>query len=648
MTSPFPDDQFEVNLAPTVMSATKAAGAIPSSSGPWSPSSAASEDTEATLPTAASASAVGVGLRSEEEALAAALHANEDIRFATYRTSAKLRALQKQTHLHHIDIWNVIEAFRETGWHTMDPSAKIGEDDVGALIKALYDALQKRLPPSATAGAAAGENAAEGGSSGGSCSGSGGGGNGQGQGAVLKSKSTLLKAFLWQALSRPQHQPGGSHIKMRTAKTALATLCTGKLMDKLRYVFSQVSDSNGHLVHSKFAQFLRDIMKIPAAVGEFTDGGSSVNEVVFDPSEKINVNDFLETMMSDPGPQCLSWLLVLHRIINSEGVFHSVSCGNCLLQGFHGLRYKSDRSNYHLCQNCFWRGKIGADHLDDVFKEFNSFKSSSSGRASFKKNLQCIPSGGDKRTRLPHFPDAPEKPLDLSNMVPPPMTARNGFARGDSGSGSQGLYRPTTYAAVDAQDEFFGMQPDPYASLGSVGAGGDEHSLIAQYANQLAYPNPGGESGEAAGASMSSWKDSRSRSAGSTSSRGTGDAQAAEPGRRALQHSRQIVHDLEKRNREIMRDINQLRQSHSLEMDERASNPDSVMSELHHLRSHKDVLEERLQELHETRQALMHELGELMKLLQLQAPHNDQAQQAQQQGPQFYHANAGAADGRLQ
>ena len=627
------------------MSATTAAAEIPPSSGPWSPSSAASEDTEATLPTAASASAVGVGLRKEEEALAAALHANEDIRFATYRTSAKLRALQKQTHLNHIDIWNVIEAFRETGWHTVDPSARIGEEDVGALIKSLYDALQKRLPPSATATTDTAENAAEGGSSGGSCSGSGGGGgNAQGQGAVLKSKSTLLKTFLWQALSRSQHHPGGNHVKMRTAKTALATLCTGKLMDKLRYVFSQVSDSNGHLVHSKFTQFLRDIMKIPAAVGEFTDGGSFVNEVIFNPSEKINVNDFLETMMSDPGPQCLSWLLVLHRIINSEGVFHSLSCGNCLLQGFHGLRYKSDRSNYHLCQNCFWRGKIGVDHLDDVFKEFNAFKSSSSGRASFRKNLQCIPSGAsEKRPRLPHFPNAPEKPLDLSNMVPPPMTARNGYPRGEGASSSQGLYRQP-YA--DPQEDFFGMQPDPYASLGSVGAGGggdDEHSLIAQYANQLAYTSGG--SAEAAAAS--GWKDSRSRSAGSTSSRGTGDQ---EPGRRALQHSRQIVHDLEKRNREIMRDINQLRQSHSLELDEQASNPDSVMSELHHLRSHKDILEERLQELHETRQALMHELGELMKLLQLQAPQNDAAGVAQaqaihhQQQPHFYHANAGAAD----
>ncbi len=32
-----------------------------------------------------------------------------------------------------------------------------------------------------------------------------------------------------------------------------------------------------------------------------------------DSMHQVNVNDFLETMMSDPGPHCVSWLIVLHR-----------------------------------------------------------------------------------------------------------------------------------------------------------------------------------------------------------------------------------------------------------------------------------------------------------------------------------------------
>jgi len=41
-------------------------------------------------------------------------------------------------------------------------------------------------------------------------------------------------------------------LRVRTLKTLLATLCAGKLMDKLRYIFSQLADANGHLVHSRF------------------------------------------------------------------------------------------------------------------------------------------------------------------------------------------------------------------------------------------------------------------------------------------------------------------------------------------------------------------------------------------------------------
>ena len=44
----------------------------------------------------------------------------EEIRFASYRTAAKLRALQHRTGLVHIDIWNMIEAFRENGLNTME------------------------------------------------------------------------------------------------------------------------------------------------------------------------------------------------------------------------------------------------------------------------------------------------------------------------------------------------------------------------------------------------------------------------------------------------------------------------------------------------------------------------------------------------
>ena len=65
----------------------------------------------------------------------------------------------------------------------------------------------------------------------------------------------------------------------------------------------------------RFTHYLKDIMKLPAAVGErhtFNVKEDSRN-LIFTEGSKVTVNEFLETMMSDPGPQCVSWLLVLHR-----------------------------------------------------------------------------------------------------------------------------------------------------------------------------------------------------------------------------------------------------------------------------------------------------------------------------------------------
>ena len=56
---------------------------------------------------------------------------------------------------------------------------------------------------------------------------------------------------------------GDGSIKVRTLKTALAVLCSGKLMDKLRYIFSLLADNHGHLIHEKYALFVKDVTCVP-------------------------------------------------------------------------------------------------------------------------------------------------------------------------------------------------------------------------------------------------------------------------------------------------------------------------------------------------------------------------------------------------
>ena len=70
----------------------------------------------------------------------------DEIRFASYRTAAKLRLLQKRTGLVHIDIWNMIEAFRENGLTRADSEQLVQRPKIEALVGSLYSSLAKRLP----------------------------------------------------------------------------------------------------------------------------------------------------------------------------------------------------------------------------------------------------------------------------------------------------------------------------------------------------------------------------------------------------------------------------------------------------------------------------------------------------------------------
>lgn len=72
----------------------------------------------------------------------------DDIRFSSYRLAAKLRLLQRRTGLVLLDVWNVIEAFRENGLNNVaEIDMSISKSKLEALLSSMYGALAKRLPP---------------------------------------------------------------------------------------------------------------------------------------------------------------------------------------------------------------------------------------------------------------------------------------------------------------------------------------------------------------------------------------------------------------------------------------------------------------------------------------------------------------------
>uniref|UniRef100_A0A3P8Z158 Dystrobrevin n=2 Tax=Esox lucius TaxID=8010 RepID=A0A3P8Z158_ESOLU len=476
----------------------------------------------------------------------------DSIRLSTYRTACKLRFVQKKCNLHLVDIWNVIEAFRENGLNTMDLNTEFTVARLEAILSTIYYQLNKRMPTTH-------------------------------QINVEQSISLLLNFLL--AAYDPESL---GKISVFVVKMALATICGGKILDKLRYIFSQISEPGGIMVYSQFDLFLREVLKLPMTVFEGPSFGytEQATRSCFAQQKKVSLNMFLDTLMSDPPPQCLVWLPLMHRLANVENVFHPVECSYCHSESMMGFRYRCQPChNYQLCQDCFWRGHASGSHSNQhQMKEYTSWKSPAKKLSNaLSKSLSCASS---REPLHPMFPDMPEKPLNLAHIVPPrPMNSTNDFMLSHS--------MPTS--------------GNPYSTKHLLESGShqdEEHSLIARYAARLA---------------------SDAAAAQAQQQRVPNDISFSLD---ANKQQRQLIAELESKNREILQEIQRLRVQH-----EQASQPPTVtaqqnptlLAELRLLRQRKDELEQRMSALQESRRELMVQLEQLMLLLKTQGPGSPRA-----------------------
>uniref|UniRef100_A0A8C1FZL3 Dystrobrevin n=1 Tax=Cyprinus carpio carpio TaxID=630221 RepID=A0A8C1FZL3_CYPCA len=443
----------------------------------------------------------------------------DSIRLSTYRTACKLRFIQKRCNLHLVDIWNIIEVFRENRLNSMDLNTEFSVSHLQAILSTIYYQLNKRLPTTH-------------------------------QINVDQSISYLLNFLLAYdfSLRVERKKKGMGKMSVFVVKMALAALCGGKILDKLRYVFSQISDPNGVMIYSQFDQFLREVLKLPMTVFEGPSFGytEQSTRTCFPQEKKVSLNVFLDTFMSDPPPQCLVWLPLMHRLANVENVFHPVECSYCHSQSMMGFRYRCQQcDNYQLCQECFWRGHASGSHSNQhQMKEYMSWKSPAKKLSdALGKSLSCATS---REPSYPVFSDTPEKPLNFTHVGPPrPMTSGNEYMLSHSMPSSGNPYSSKTVPA--------------------------DISLCLDSNKQ----------------------------------------------------QRQLIAELENKNKEILQEIQRLRQQHEEAsqppLDKNQQNP-TLLAELRLLRQRKEELEQRMSALQESRRELMVQLEQLMLLLKNQGP----------------------------
>ncbi|KAL6087880.1 hypothetical protein STEG23_014383, partial [Scotinomys teguina] len=521
------------------------------------------------------------------------------IRLSTYRTACKLRFVQKKCNLHLVDIWNVIEALRENALNNLDPNIELNVARLEAVLSTIFYQLNKRMPTTH-------------------------------QIHVEQSISLLLN-FLLAAFDPEGH----GKISVFAVKMALATLCGGKIMDKLRYIFSMISDSSGVMVYGRYDQFLREVLKLPTAVFEGPSFGYTEQSArsCFSQQKKVTLNGFLDTLMSDPPPQCLVWLPLLHRLANVENVFHPVECSYCHSESMMGFRYRCQQChNYQLCQDCFWRGHAGGSHSNQhQMKEYTSWKSPAKKLTNaLSKSLSCASS---REPLHPMFPDQPEKPLNLAHIVPPrPVTSMNDtlFSHSVPSSGSPFITRssPPKDSEVE-QDKMLARAAPAFLkgkgiqySLNVADRLADEHVLIGLYVNML-------RSSPSCMLESSNRLDEEHRLIARYAARLAAESSSSQPAQQrsapdisftidANKQQRQLIAELENKNREILQEIQRLRLEHeqaSQPTPEKAQQNPTLLAELRLLRQRKDELEQRMSALQESRRELMVQLEGLMKLL---------------------------------
>ncbi|XP_035384707.1 dystrobrevin, beta a isoform X6 [Electrophorus electricus] len=486
------------------------------------------------------------------------------IRLSAYRTACKLRFVQKRCNVHLVDVWNMIEAFRDNGLNTLDHGTELSISRLETIVSSVFHQLNKRLPTTHQIG--------------------------------VQQSINLLLSFLVTA----HDGEARGKLTVFSLKVMLTIMCGGKMVDKLRYVFSQISDSHGAMIASKFDHFLKEGLKVPAAVCEGPAFGYTEHtaQSCFSQQKKVTLNTFLDTMMTDTPPQCLVWLPLMHRLADVENVFHPVSCSYCHSEGMMGFRYRCQQCfSYQLCQNCFWRGHANGNHSEQhQMKEHSSWKSPAKKLShAISKSFGCVPSCEPPR---PIYPENPEKPLDLSNIVPPRPDPNTNNSPPPLSADPGPVKRVQGIAAAQRMNEEHALiaayvnklQTSPRA-LDSPSRMDEEHRLIARYTSRLA-------------------------------SEPSNTARPAPLSFNASKQQRQLIAELENKNREILQEIQRLRLEHeqaSQPTPEKAQQNPTLLAELRLLRQRKDELEQRMSSLQESRRELMVQLEGLMKLLKAQA-----------------------------
>eukprot|EP00795_Rhopilema_esculentum_P006901 gene6901-12512_t len=283
----------------------------------------------------------------------------------------------------------MIEAFRENGLNTLEYNAEIDEARLECIVASVFYALYKRLPSSND----------------------------------IDVENNIVSLTQWIMHAYDRNNSG--RIRVISIKTALTMLCNGRLVDKMRYIFTQISESSGILNVSRFEFYLRELLTLPAAVGEepnfsYEEGGY---QEFFKPSgmmdpNSANLEQFLQSMIAERASGTLFWVHMLHKLMRA---YADTSVWNVIIITY--VRTVSGgKKNLALTpvittSENIQHGASGSPWMRRMKYARKSIENKGEKGNSVRRRFLCSPTRTSNK--LPDYPKEPEpnKTLDMSNIM---------------------------------------------------------------------------------------------------------------------------------------------------------------------------------------------------------------------------------------
>ncbi|XP_069681620.1 dystrophin-like isoform X2 [Periplaneta americana] len=279
------------------------------------------------------------------------------IKYAAYRTAAKLRVLQRALYMDSVRLGLVAGVFEKHNLKITENGVDLEYDELEAVIFDIFFAAQK-------------EN-------------------------LSRRDVDLTTELMINLLLNIYDGKKNGMLQVLSVKVALTVLSSADLQEKYRYLFSQLADHNNCISSNKFEILLKNLTHITEYLNESTVFGSkfvtsSVDSCFQQSHGTIGITEdiFVGWLLHEP--QLLIWLSTMFRMQVAESVSHSVKCGVCKVYPIMGLRYRClECLRYNQCQTCFFVGKVSKRHkLRHPIQEYCYETSSRESTLAFFKMLK--------------------------------------------------------------------------------------------------------------------------------------------------------------------------------------------------------------------------------------------------------------------